>query len=160
MNVLSGSLPIIANKMALDQYASDNLAGTVMVPLYETIVDIQNQVAAASYAVSHPIFTVPPTVSSVLWQIAGVTVRFGTQSTSGTLQVEVAPTNTAIGSGTNQLTGTISLATAGHVNINQNGTVISSPTQFGPGSSVNLIFGGTVTGLLNAVVAIDLQRVG
>src|SRR5258708_628805 len=78
--------------------------GVAMVLKFERISDIQNQVAAASYAVSHPIF-VNDNLGST-FKIAGVSVVFGTTSTSGTLQVEVATGTQAIGSGTNQLTGT------------------------------------------------------
>lgn len=146
----------IAQGAQLDQKPA-NTAGTVLVPLYETILDIQNQVAAATYAVSHTIFAPTNAAGSSTWQIAGVTVRFGTASASATLQVEVAGAGVAIAGGTNQLTGTISLA--GTPATNANGTLNAAPTVFGAGAAINLIFAGTVTGLLNAVVSIDLARV-
>lgn len=146
----------IAQGAQLDQKAAGT-TGFVLVPLFETITDIQNQTAAASYAVSHPIYTPTNSNGNQTWQLAGVTVRFGTASTSGTLQVEVAAATIAIASGVNQLTGTISLA--GTANTNVNGTLIAAPTVFGVGSTINLIFAGTVTNLLNATVAIDIQRV-
>ena len=129
-------------------------AGGVILPAYELITDNQNQVAAASYAVSHTIF-VNDNVSGT-YKIASVTATFGTASTSGTLQVEVATGTQAIASGVNQLTGTVSLS--GTANTPVNGTVIASPTTITAGARVNLIFAGTVTNLANASVTVALQR--
>lgn len=126
----------------------------VIVPLYETIQDLQAGQAASSWAASHSLF-VADSVSGT-YQIAAVEVNFGTTSTSGTLQVEVATGTQAVGSGTNQLTGTVSLS--GTANTPVAGTVIAAPTQITAGSRVNLIFAGTVTGLANAVVNVVLQR--
>ncbi len=126
----------------------------IIIPKYELIQDLQNQVAAASYAVSHSIF-VNDNVSGT-YQVAAVTAAFGTASSSGTLQVEVATGTQAIASGTNQLTGTISLA--GTANTAVNGTIIASPTAIAAGNRVNLIFGGTVTSLANCIVNVVLQR--
>lgn len=128
--------------------------GVVMVPLYKTLTDNQNQVAAASYAVSHTIY-VRTSVAST-YKVAGVTATFGTASTSGTLQVEVATGTQAIGAGTNQLTGTVSLS--GTANTPVNGTIIASPNSIGAGDRINLIFAGTVTNLANASVTVILQR--
>lgn len=130
-------------------------SNVTMIPRYETIQDIQNQVAAASYAVSHTIF-VNDNVSGT-YKIAGLTATFGTASSSGTLQVEVATGTQAIGSGTNQLTGTVSLS--GTANTPVNGTVVATPTTIAAGNRVNLIFAGTVTGLANTCVSVVLQRV-
>lgn len=117
--------------------------------------DNQNQTAAASYAVSHTIF-VNDNVTGTYKVIAASAV-FGTASTSGTLQVEVATGTQAIASGTNQLTGTVSLS--GTANTTVNGTVIGSPTTISAGSRVNLIFAGTVTNLANASVSVVLQKI-
>lgn len=129
--------------------------GVAMVLKFERISDVQNQVAAASYAVSHPIFVNDNLGSS--FKIAAVTAVFGTTSTSGTLQVEVATGTQAIGSGTNQLTSALSLS--GTANTVVNGTLIASPTTITSGARINLIFAGTVTGLLNATVTVALQRI-
>lgn len=125
-----------------------------LVSKFEPLSDNQNQVAAATYAVSHTIF-VNDNVSGT-FRIAGVTATFGTASTSGTLQVEVATGTQAIASGTNQLTGTISLS--GTANTPVNGTIIASPTTIAAGSRINLIFAGTVTNLANTSVTVTLQR--
>lgn len=132
-----------------------NAGQMVIVPMYETIQDFQAGQAASSWAASHTIF-VADTVSGT-YQIAAVEVVFGTASTSGTLQIEVATSTQAVGSGTNQLTGTVSLS--GTANTAVAGTIIASPAQITSGSRVNLIFGGTVTNLANCVVNIVLQRV-
>lgn len=127
---------------------------SVIIPKYEFISDQQNQVAAASYAVSHTVF-VNDNVSGT-YKIVAASAVFGTASTSGTLQVEVATGTQAIAAGTNQLTGTISLS--GTANTTVNGTIIASPTTVSAGARINLIFGGTVTSLANAAVTIVLQR--
>lgn len=122
---------------------------------YEIITSTQNQVVAASYAVSHTIF-VNDNVSGT-YQVAGVTANFGVTSTSGTLQVEVATGTQAVASGTNQLTGTMSLS--GTANTPVNGTVIASPTTIVAGARVNLIFAGTVTNLANTSIVVALKRI-
>lgn len=129
--------------------------GVSMVPKFEPITDIQNQVVAASYAVSHTIFVNDNSGST--FKVAAVSVNFGTTSTSGTLQVEVATGTQAVGAGTVQLTGTMSLS--GTANTVVNGTVIASPTTITSGARINLIFAGTITGLANAVVTVALQRI-
>lgn len=126
-----------------------------LIATYELLTDNQNQVTAASYAVSHTIF-VSDNVSGT-YQIAGVSASFGTASTSGTLQVEVATGTQAIAAGTNQLSGTVSLS--GTANTTVNGTMIASPTTIAAGNRVNLIFAGTVTNLANATVTVVLKRI-
>lgn len=110
-------------------------------------------IAAAANAVTQPVFTAPFPI-----QFIGVQSRFGTQSTSGTLQVEKTPSGTASGSGTNLLTGTIALS--GTANTVVNGTLVSSSAvQLAKGDSISLVFGGTVTGLANEVVTLAFQRI-
>lgn len=130
-------------------------AASILLPTYEFVTDNQNQVAAASYAVSHSIF-VNDNVSGT-YQVVSASAVFGTASTSGTLQVEVATGTQAIASGTNQLTGTVSLA--GTANTTVNGTIIASPTTITAGSRINLIFAGTVTNLANASINVVLKRI-
>jgi hypothetical protein len=143
--------------VTLNLVGNDILAGdaSTILPGYESLYDIQNQVAAASYAVSHTIF-VNDTLSGT-YVVAGVSAVFGTTSTSGTLQIEVATGTQAVASGTNQLTGAMSLS--GTANTTVNGTVIASPTTITAGSRVNLIFAGTVTGLANATIKVVLKRI-
>ena len=133
------------------QGGSTTSTGVTLIPIYKTITD--SQLTAAS-AVSHTIY-VRATAAST-YKIAGVTAVFGTASTSGTLQVEVATGTQAVGAGTNQLTGTISLS--GTANTPVNGTIIASPNSIGAGDRINLIFAGTVTNLVNGSVTVILQR--
>lgn len=144
---------LYVNNVFVGNANAGNLAGA-LITKYETVTDLQNQVAAASYAVSHTIF-VNDNVSGT-YKIVGASAIFGTASTSGTLQVEVATGTQAIAAGVNQLTGTISLA--GTANTTVNGTVIASPTTITAGSRINLIFAGTVTNLANAAITVTLQR--
>jgi hypothetical protein len=124
---------------------------TVILPVYETIQVLGLGASSASLSAF-----VNDNVSGQ-YVIAGVTATFGTASSSGTLQVEVATGTQATGSGTNQLTGTVSLA--GTANTPVNGTLIAAPTTIAAGSRVNVILGGTLTGLANGAIAIVLQRV-
>lgn len=135
--------------------AAAGAAGTLVITS-RSLVDNQNQVAAASYAVSHTIYVEAAAAIST-YKIAAVTATFGTASSSGTLQVEVATGTQAVGSGTVQLTGTISLA--GTANTPVAGTVIAAPTAITGGSRVNLIFAGTVTSLANCSIVVYLTRV-
>lgn len=146
---------LIVNSIRTGASTPGSTSSAFLLPIYEMLSDNQNQVAAASYAVSHTIF-VNNNVSGT-YQIAGVTATFGTASTSGTLQVEVATGTQAIASGTNQLTGTISLS--GTANTPVNGTLIASPTTIAAGSRINLIFAGTVTNLAAASVNVVLKRI-
>lgn len=135
--------------------ASAGGTSTAYIPAHASASSNQNQVAAASYAVSHTIY-VHPNVTST-YKIAAITATWGTASTSGTLQCEVASSTQAIASGTNQLSGTLDLS--GTANTPVNGTLIASPTTISAGSRINLIFAGTVTNLANAQVTVFLQRI-
>jgi hypothetical protein len=146
-NVLTGSI-------ATTGAGTGNIAsGGVILPAYEIINDLQNQVAAASYAVSHTIY-VNDNVSGT-YKIAAITAVFGTTSSSGTLNVEVATGTQAIASGTNQMSAAMSLS--GTANTVVNG-VITTQTTVSAGARINLIFAGTVTGLANAAITVVLQR--
>ena len=91
------------------------------------------------------------------YRIAALSAVFGTASTSGTLQVEVATGTQAVAAGVNQLTGTVSLS--GTANTTVNGTVIASPTTITAGARINLILGGTLTSLANCAVTVILQKI-
>lgn len=114
----------------------------------------QGPTAAASWAVSTTIF-VNDNVTGT-YKVVGVSAVFGTASSSGTLNVEVATGTQAIASGTNQMSATISLA--GVANTTVNGT-ITTQTTISAGARVNLIFAGTVTNLANATINVILQKI-
>jgi hypothetical protein len=87
----------------------------------------------------------------------GVSAVFGTASTSGTLQVEKATGTQAVGSGTNTLTGTISLS--GTANTVVNGTLVATAATlaYAVGNRCNLIFAGTMTSLANCNVTVSFS---
>jgi len=151
---LSGN-DLVVSSVSTGATTPGSTASSWLMPNYVTVTDNQNQVAAASYAVSHTIY-VNDNVSGT-YKIAGVTATFGVTSTSGTLQVEVATGTQAIAAGTNQLTGTMSLS--GTANTPVNGTLIAAPTTIAAGSRINLIFAGTVTNLANASITVVLKRI-
>lgn len=123
---------------------------SVLLPAYEYVQSGTLAAASASQTI-----WVNPNVGGT-YKIAGVTVTQGTASSSGTMQIEVATGTQAIASGTNQLTGTMTIA--GTANTPVNGTVIASPTTIAAGSRINVILGGTLTSLANCVVTVVLQR--
>lgn len=123
----------------------------VVMPLYETEQSFNLGASSTSFTMF-----VNDGLSGT-YQIAAVAVVFGTASSSGTLQVEVATGTTAVGSGTNQLTGTVSLS--GTANTAVNGTLIAAPTAIAAGSRVNVILAGTMTSLANCCVNVVLQRI-
>lgn len=88
--------------------------------------------------------------TTAIYQVTAVSATFSTASASGTATVEVTNGTTVLGSGTAQLTGTIS--TAGTINTPVAGTMITTPTNITPGGRVNLILGGTGTGLVGNVM--------
>ncbi len=151
---LGGSLTVATGKTLTITDTTGLLLGSIIAPAYLLSTDNQNQVSAANYAVSHTIF-VNDSVSGT-YKLVAVAAVFGTTSTSGTLQVEVATGTQAIASGTNNLTGTMSLS--GTANTVVNGTIIATPTTIAAGARINLIFAGTVTGLANASITVTLQR--
>src|SRR5258708_40154970 len=103
----SGGTDIVVNNIAQGGTTGSTMSstGVVMVPKFEPITDNQNQVVAASYAVSHTIYVNDN--SGGTYKVAAVAVNFGTTSTSGTMQVEVATGTQAVGAGVNHLTGAI-----------------------------------------------------
>lgn len=124
---------------------------SVLIPAYEYAT--QPGIAASSTSFT---LYVNPNVGGT-YQVAAASVVFGTASSSGTMQIEVATGTQAVGAGTNQLTGTMSLA--GTANTTVNGTLIASPTTITAGSRVNVILAGTMTSLANCVVSVLLKRV-
>lgn len=123
----------------------------VILPVYETV-----QVPGLGASSASLTAFVNDTLSGQ-YVVAGVSAVFGTTSSSGTLQIEVATGTQAVASGTNQLTGTVSLSGTAATTVN--GTLIAEPTTITAGSRVNIILGGTLTGLANCVVSVVLQRV-
>lgn len=89
--------------------------------------------------------------------IRGVGARYTVAGGSGaSLDVEKLTGTTAPGSGTTQLTAAIALT--GTANTNLNGTVIASPAAFAVGDSIGLVLAGTLTGLVNLMATIVVER--
>lgn len=152
---INGNATVATGKTLNTTDAAALLEGGIIIPRYEMLTDIQNQVAAASYAVTHTIY-VNDSVSGT-YQVAAASARFHAAGGSGcTVTVEVAGAGTAPGSGTAQLTAAMSLT--GSIDTAVNGAVIGSPTSIAAGSAVNLVFAGTVTGLAGCCVNVVLQR--
>lgn len=154
MKRLSKYLPAILQGAVIDSRAPSGgaKAGQVVIlPVFEQLVVPLVGASSTSFTAY-----VNDTVAGT-FRIAAVSAVFGTASTSGTLQVEVATGTQAVASGTNQLTGTVSLA--GTANTTVNGTVISSPTTITAGSRVNVILAGTLTNLANACITVTLERI-
>lgn len=105
-------------------------------------------------SVSQHAFVAPSTDAK--YKVVSVSARFKTASTSGTLNVEVAKTTVATGSGTNQLGTALSLSGTADVTVNGQ---VTNPTIFDYTSVLNLIFAGTMTSLADCVVSILLERV-
>lgn len=124
---------------------------TIILPVYET----EQVFGLGASSASQTIYVCDNVSGSFV--IAAVVETHGTASASGTMQVEVATGTQATGSGTNQLTGTITLA--GTANTPVNGTLIATPTVITAGSRINIIIAGTMTSYANAAVVITLQRV-
>lgn len=103
---------------------------------------------------SYVVWTAPNT--SETWQVAAVSASFATASSSGTLDLQVDTGTTAPGSGTTQLTGTLSLA--GTANTAVNGTIIASPTTIAAGNRLTFKTGGTLTSLANCNATIALIK--
>lgn len=133
---------------------------------YSTIPQIHANIGVSIFSfqltatsASQPLFTVPYPI-----QILGVVSRFGTASSSGTLQIEETPSGTAVGSGTNLLTGTIALS--GTANTNAFGTVATLTggasgypgTTVPVGNTISAVIAGTMTSLAGSVVSIYWTR--
>lgn len=137
--------------------AGGSTVGGLLVPTYEYV---SSQVlASAGFAANAvvPLYTFPN--DGFTWKVASASVRFTTAAGSAaTVQVEVAASGTAPGSGTVQLTG--GMALNGSANTVVNGTLITTPTTIADGAALSIIAGSTATtSLVGMVVTIALQRV-
>ena len=93
-----------------------------------------------------------------VYELVAVSEVHSTASSSGTLQLEKCTGTTAPGSGTDLLSSTISLAGAANTVLSGTLSATRSDRIFVAGDRLALDFGGTVTGLVNAIVIIYLKR--
>jgi len=147
---MSIALDLSGDDVTVNSLTSGGLGGQ-LVPTYEWISS-----SPLSETSTSATLYVNPALGGT-FKVAAVSVVFGTASSSGTMQIEVATGTQAVASGTNQLTGTMSLA--GTANTVVTGTVIASPTTVSSGARINVILGGTLTSLANCVVTVALQRI-
>ncbi len=138
---------------AVNITGTTTLSGTV-IGYATSAQSSQGPTAAATYAVNQTIF-VNDNVTGT-YKVVAVTATFGTASTSGTVNVEVATGTQAIASGTNQMSSALVLS--GTANTPVNGT-ITTQTTISAGARVNLIFAGTVTNLANFSINVILQKI-
>lgn len=121
-------------------------------------------VALSATSTSQTVFTAPASAGlNGQYKFIWATVRFGTQSTSGTLQIEKAASGTAVGGGTNLLQGTMALSGTANTPTHSSGAAapVTNPNTvtLSAGDSLNFIIAGTMTGLANCLVTIWLARV-
>jgi len=114
----------------------------------------QGPTAAASWAVSTTIF-VNDNVTGT-YKVVAASAVFGTASTSGTVQIEVATGTQAIGAGTAQNSTPVSLSGTANTTVN---ATITTQTTITAGARVNLLFAGTVTNLANCAINVILQKI-
>ena len=115
----------------------------------QTIEPAGTFLTAAS--VSQIVFACPAGQS---YQVSEVRSIFSTASSSGTVTVEYLTGTTAPGSGT-AITGAIALSGTANTMV---ATVPSTAKVLNPGDRINLIVGGTMTGLVGGFVQLTLKR--
>src|SRR5690348_12916128 len=129
------------------------------VPAYHMV-----SVALSATSVSQTAFLAPLANNTFgQYKFEYATVTFGTQSTSGTLQIEKATGTQAIGGGTNLLQATLALSGTANTPTDSSGSAapVANPNTLtlAGGDRVNLIIAGTMTGLANAMVTLVFSRV-
>jgi len=141
MSLFSDEAPKLGNGTVID----DTTLGVVK-PQTEECITVSGLVATS---VSQDLLIAPYPL-----QVSGVSVTFGTASSSGTADLVKMTGTTAVGSGTTTLTGTMSLA--GTANTPVNGTLVSTlaTLQLAKGDRLGLKLGGTLTSLANCNVTV------
>ena len=129
--------------------------------------------------IQYNVATTVPTTNNVIWtapqaaghaagafplgtyQLTGISLRYSTASSSGTVMVEKTPSGTGSGAGTNLLTTAVSTSAA--ANIAYYGTLLTTLSNanatLSAGDSLSIIGGGTQTNLVNLAVTLQLVRV-
>lgn len=141
----SDETPVLGNGTVID----DTTLGQVR-PQTEEILTVSGLVATST---SQDILVAPFAL-----QVTGVSVTFGTASSSGTADLVKMTGTTAVGSGTTTLTGTMSLA--GTANTPVNGTLVSTlaTLQLAKGDRLGLKLGGTLTSLANCNATVRFKK--
>lgn len=145
-----------------------NGAGAPTLVSLQLIESVTLSNIAAAGAVNQVLWTTPANPSAATgalplgkYSLVEVSVRFSTASTSGTLQIEKTPSGTAVGSGTNLLTSTVSLAGTTNTVVYgfPSATVASASTILSGGDSFSAIFAGTLTSLAGMNITLSFARI-
>ena len=141
MSLFSDEAPKLGNGTVID----DTTLGVVK-PQTEECITVSGLVATST---SQDLLVAPYPL-----QISGVSVTFGTASSSGTADLVKMTGTTAVSAGTTLLTGTMSLA--GTANTPVNGTLVSTVAtlQLAKGDRLGLKLGGPLTSLANCNVTV------
>jgi len=149
-----GGVTVPTGKTVTVTDSSALVVGGNIVPTLEYVTSPVFAAASFVSGTAYPFYTFPN--DGTTWAVKAVSLRYTTASSSGTVDIGVAASGTAPSSATTQLTGTIS--TSSTANTVNNGTIIASPTTISPGAALVATSGGTVTGLVNLVITVALQR--
>ena len=114
---------------------------------------VNQHIPNATDATNQVVFTAPYDC-----EIVSVQARHRVASTSGTMDVVKAASAVAVASGTSLLTATMS--SAGTADTNVSGTLVSTigGKAIPKGQSLGLIFGGTLTNLLDLDVTVVVRQ--
>ena len=95
-------------------------------------------------------------ISDGYYRIRAVREAHSAASDSGTLQVEVLASGDNADGGTDQLTSAMNLATTADTPVAA--TIIEPPTMITPGDRIGVVFGGTLTNLVNGCATIYIEK--
>jgi hypothetical protein len=116
------------------------------------------QTAAAGTAPSAYIF-VNPAGSGEYYQLLEVTAIWGTNSTSGTVDVQSNAAAGTLGSGTTMLASTFDTSSGAKTSVKKALASSLTTRMIAPGQSVSIVTGGTLTSLAGLVVQAVLMPV-
>lgn len=154
MSLFSQEAPVL-NRMA-KVAGSPGASGGTSVGSAPNPIPVMNIVQVPGLAAASANQTV--FVADDYYQLADVWTVFGTQSTSGTLQVEKIASGTANGSGTNLLSSAAALSGTANTPVQATLSTTTANLQLKPGDRLGLVFAGTMTGLANGQVTLYLTR--
>jgi hypothetical protein len=90
--------------------------------------------------------------------LVSVEARWGVASSSGTLAVEKVPDGTAVGSGTDLLTSTMSLASTANTKVVGAISTAIGVNRIAEGEGVSLDFAGTLTNLVDLIITMVIRQ--
>jgi len=98
-------------------------------------------------------------IADAAYLVTAIREVHGTASTSGTLQIEKLTGTTAAGSGTNMMTGTVSLSATANTVVSGTLTATTATLTLAAGDRIGGVLAGTLTNLAGCVIVISLQRI-